>query len=347
MKVYAVDLFCGAGGLTHGLELEGIRVRYGLDLDPLCEYAYEANNSAKFLERDIGKLCPTEIEGLFPKSGLSLLVGCAPCQSFSTYTQGLEDHRRDDWKLLDSFVDIIKHVQPDLVSMENVPRLAKQDVYGRFVRRLRRAGYSVRAYRVECEKYGVPQYRRRLVLLASRFGPVELERPTHESGGYRTVRDLIDEQSALEAGEASASDPLHRASGLSDLNLSRIRASTPGGSWRDWPKRLVAKCHKASTGSKYPSIYGRMEWDRPAPTITTECYQFGSGRFGHPEQDRALSLREAALLQTFPADYEFLDPDEHEFSFKGLGRLIGNAVPVEIGRTIGRSILNHIEEYDI
>ena len=136
-------------------------------------------------------------------------------------------------------------------------------------------------------------------------------------------------------------DKLHVASALSEKNLRRIKVSKPGGTWRDWPDDLVADCHRAESGRTYPGVYGRMEWDKPSPTVTTQCYGFGNGRFGHPEQDRAISLREAAILQSFPRDYAFV-PDDGEVSFKVLGRLIGNAVPVDLGRAIARSINTHI-----
>jgi len=115
----------------------------------------------------------------------------------------------------------------------------------------------------------------------------------------------------------------------------------PGGTWRDWPKHLVAECHRECSGQTYPSVYGRMEWDKPAPTMTTQCFGFGNGRFGHPEQDRAISLREAAILQSFPRKYKFV-ADGGEVQMKVLGRLIGNAVPVELGRAIARSIKSHL-----
>jgi DNA (cytosine-5)-methyltransferase 1 len=147
----------------------------------------------------------------------------------------------------------------------------------------------------------------------------------------------------IEAGEADSKDMLHLASTLSDKNLERIRASKPGGTWRDWPHHLLADCHKVDSGKTYPSVYGRMEWDKPAPTITTQSYGFGNGRFGHPEQDRAISLREAAILQGFPKSYKFVPPGE-VIHFKRVGRLIGNAVPVELGRAIAKSIIKHLED---
>jgi DNA (cytosine-5)-methyltransferase 1 len=155
------------------------------------------------------------------------------------------------------------------------------------------------------------------------------------------VKQAIGRLRPLSAGESAPKDKLHVTSTLSDTNLERIKVSKPGGTWRDWPKRLVAECHRVDSGRTYPGVYGRMEWDKPAPTMTTQCYGFGNGRFGHPVQDRAISLREAAILQSFPRKYAFI-PKGGEVSFKVLGRLIGNAVPVDLGRAIARSIDQHL-----
>jgi DNA (cytosine-5)-methyltransferase 1 len=147
----------------------------------------------------------------------------------------------------------------------------------------------------------------------------------------------------LRAGESDPRDSLHTACRLSQLNLRRIRASSPGGTWRDWNAALVATCHRRNSGETYPGVYGRMEWDAPAPTITTQSFGYGNGRFGHPEQDRAITLREAAMLQTFPDTYRFL-PQGDRVRFSTLGRLIGNAVPVRIGEAVGRTFLDHLSK---
>lgn len=339
-SVACVDLFCGAGGLTHGLQLEGIPVTAGIDLDPACRHPYESNNGARFIQRDIGKVRPKELQALFENADVRVLAGCAPCQPFSTYAQRYQLNPEDGkWGLLYQFGRLVRGAQPDIVTMENVPTVAKHAVFDDFVRALKRLGYSVWYDVVDSSAYGVPQTRKRMVLLASRFGDMSMIHRTHNKP--RTVRQAIGRLRPLIAGEASPRDPLHTSATLSDTNLERIRASKPGGSWKDWPDHLVAKCHRADTGRSYPAVYGRMEWDKPAPTMTTQCYGFGSGRFGHPEQDRAISLREAALLQSFPRDYSFT-ADNGVINFKVLGRLIGNAVPVNLGRAIGRSINQHI-----
>lgn len=342
MNSYAcVDLFCGAGGLTHGFVLENIPVVAGIDLDPACRFPYETNNrQARFIEKDVSKLTVEELENLFGDSKIKILAGCAPCQPFSTYAQRYEiDGRQGRWGLLYEFARLAEGSKPGIITMENVPTVAKHEVFHDFVRSLKKLGYHVWFDIVDSSKYGVPQMRRRMVLLASLYGPLTISEPTHSSP--ITVRQAISHLRPLSAGEVAPRDKLHIASKLSDKNLERIQASRPGGTWRDWPSHLVADCHRAESGRTYPGVYGRMEWDKPAPTMTTQCYGFGNGRFGHPEQDRAISLREAAILQSFPRSYAFIPPNG-KVQFKTLGRLIGNAVPVDLGRAIARSIKSHL-----
>ena len=340
-----VDLFCGAGALTHGLVLEGFSVVAGIDADEACQYAYEANNEgARFINKRVENVTAEEILGLYPEGHVRILVGCAPCQPYSPYTKRKQDEG-DKWRLVPRFAELIWEVAPEIVSMENVPDLADfrgGEVYRPFVDRLQDKGYHVTEYsEVYCPDYGIPQRRTRLVLFASKYGEIEIVERTHSPDEYKTVRQTISHLEPLEAGQASQNDPLHKASRLSKLNLRRIRASQPGGTWRDWPEELIAECHKKESGRHYASVYGRMVWDEPAPTITAQCYGFGNGRFGHPEQDRAISLREAALLQTFPEDYDFVAPG-HPSLFRVVGRLVGNAVPVDLGRVIARSIKRHL-----
>jgi len=340
-RIACVDLFCGAGGLTHGFILEGLPVVAGIDLDPACRFPYQQNNQqAQFLERDVSKVTTEELRALFGDAELTILAGCAPCQPFSTYAQRYElDGKDGKWGLLYQFARLAEGSMPDVITMENVPTVAKHEVFHDFVDTLRRLGYKVWFDVVDSSWYGVPQVRRRMVLLASRHGEIEMVGPTYRKP--RTVKQAIGHLRPLDAGESAPRDKLHVASSLSEKNLRRIKASKPGGTWRDWPQELVAECHRAETGRTYPGVYGRMEWDKPAPTMTTQCYGFGNGRFGHPNQHRAISLREAAILQSFPRDYAFI-PRDGEVNFTVLGRLIGNAVPVDLGRAIARSINKHL-----
>jgi len=339
-KIACVDLFCGAGGLTHGFVLERVPVVAGIDMDPACRFPYETNNQTRFVERDISKVTIAELKTLFGDAELTILAGCAPCQPFSTYTQRYElDGKDGKWGLLYEFARLAQGTRPDVITMENVPTVVKHAVFQDFVDTLKHLGYNVWFDVVDSSQYGVPQTRRRMVLLASRHGEIKMIKPTLKKP--KTVRQAIGRLRSLNAGESAPRDKLHVSATLSSKNLHRIKVSKPGGTWRDWPKYLVADCHRAESGRTYPGVYARMEWDKPAPTMTTQCYGFGNGRFGHPEQDRAISLREAAILQSFPRDYAFV-PKDGEVSFKVLGRLIGNAVPVDLGRAIARSINLHL-----
>jgi DNA (cytosine-5)-methyltransferase 1 len=342
-KVSAVDLFCGVGGLTYGLSQANVDVRLGVDIDPASQHPFEKNNQSAFLLADVATLSAETITKSFVPGTTTLLAGCAPCQPFSTYSQQakrvskkrLDRGGKDDWKLVERFGELIEEVQPDLVTMENVPPLLRAPVYERLLQSLK--GYSIDAQVIDCRTIGLPQTRKRLVLVASRLGPIQLPQFDRE---LVSVRATIGKLPPLRAGEKDVRDRIHRASALSAINLKRIRSSVPGGTWRDWPEELRAACHLKDTGATYPAVYGRMEWHKPSPTITTQCFGYGNGRFGHPDQDRAISLREAAMLQGFPRNYSFL-PDDEPVSFATLGRLIGNAVPVTLGKAIGDVLVEH------
>ena len=339
-----VDLFCGAGGLAHGLLKEGFHIAAGIDIDTHCRYPFEHNNNASFVLRDVDELRSEEILEFFKPNSPRILVGCAPCQPFSLYNQKNND---PNWKLVGRFCGLVADTQPDVVSMENVPRLMDYRdgrVFSNLLELLREAGYTVDHQIVFLPDYGLPQRRSRLVVMASLHGTLELEEPTHALDSYRTVEQVIGDLPALAAGETHPRDALHTASRLSPMNLRRIRASKPGGSWADWQEELVAPCHRIRSGRGYKSVYGRMRFDEPSPTITTQFFGFGNGRFGHPEQDRALSLREGAILQSFPQDYRFVAPGE-TIQFKRIGRMIGNAVPVLLGQLIGRAIASHLSDH--
>jgi len=342
VKVDAVDLFCGAGGLSYGLQKAGISVRGGLDLDPHCEYPFTANiQGAKFFLEDISKTDSKKIALLYRKQSLKLLAGCAPCQPFSSLRNGTIRTKSDKWPLLYEFSRIASQIRPDFVTMENVPHLKNQSVFHDFLACLKKDGYQVSSRVVDAADYGVPQRRNRLVLLASLHGPIRLLSPEEIGAQRKTVRDAIGKLPALKAGETHSSDSLHKARALTSLNLDRIRASKPGGTWEDWPIDLKLECHKKDSGATFKSVYGRMQWDLPSGTITTQATNIGTGRFGHPSQDRALSLREIAILQSFPNGYIFAS-SESKIEFVSLGRLIGNAVPVDLGYAVGKSIIQHI-----
>jgi len=329
--------------MTHGFHKEHFKVAAGVDVDSSCRFAFEANNAAKFVQGDVSKMSSEDIAKLFSKDDIRVLVGCAPCQPFSLYTN--RESPDDKWKLLRFFADFVDGVQPEIVSIENVPRLTRHRVFKDFVRRLERRGYFVSHFLARGQDYGIPQRRTRLVLFASLYGQVKLIPATHSKS--RTVRETIGRLEAIPAGGVCKRDALHRSRGLSEVNLRRIRATPAGGSWMDWDKELRLACHRRKTGETFRSVYGRMSWDEPAPVMTTQFVGLGNGRFGHPDQDRAISLREAALFQTFPKEYQFIDPDLTRVSMQSIARQIGNAVPVRLGRIIARSIRRHLNDWDV
>lgn len=341
--VVCVDLFCGAGGLTRGLIDAGVRVVAGVDLDKACEHPYTANHEGiSFYKCDVAKLEATVLAKWFGDASIRVLAGCAPCQPFSSYSRRYETVGTERWSLLSHFARLVRELKPDIVTMENVPTVTKHRVFDDFVSTLKTQGYVVWFKVIDCAEYGLPQRRRRTVLLASLHGEIKLRDPNTSKA--KTVEDALKALPVLRHGASDGRDRLHTSSGLTPLNYQRIKMSKPGGSWRDWPKHLIAKCHRKPTGKTYPGVYGRMKWEEPAPTLTTQFYGFGNGRFGHPSQARALSLREGAILQGFPRDYSFV-PNDEPVQFKVLGRLIGNAVPVKLGRVIGDSIIEHVTKY--
>lgn len=342
-SIGAVDLFCGAGGLSLGLQQAGITVHAGVDLDPKCRYPFETNLQSTFHELSVRDLDGEALLSMWGDEPTRLLAGCAPCQPFSSQRRGAEPQKHESWDLLLEFGRLIRESLPDYVTMENVPRLRTERIFEQFLGELVRHDYYLHYKIIKTEQYGLPQRRRRLVLVAARHSPIRIPEPSAFPGQEATVASAIGDLPPLAAGEQCKTDPLHCARNLSDINLQRLDASRPGGTWRDWDESLRAPCHQRATGSSFQSFYGRMNPDEPSPTITTQFYNYGSGRFGHPTQRRTITPREAAILQGFPASYSFTEPDEPVF-FTRVGRLIGNAVPPVIGELVGAAITRHHEQ---
>jgi len=356
MQICAVDMFCGAGGLTYGLEQAGISVLKGLDNDRDSAYPYDTNTDSEFSTVNIPPLAkdPEPIARMFPwDADLTVLAACAPCQPYSTmgHARDTETEDHEKWGLLKKFKQIVEYVEPDVVVTENVLQVRHDDTYKEFEETLKKLGYSLNApdnRNVYGPEYGIPQKRKRWVLLASQKGPISLpDPPNTDELEYPTVRETIDHLPAIKAGERHPDMKLHHARSLSETNLERIRNMVPGGDWTLWEERglehLLADCHTKSSGRSYKAPYSRMRPDEPAPTITTQFYNYGSGRFGYydTDQNRALSLLEGALLQTFPADYDFYDGWDN-VGVKNVGRLIGNAVPPLLAKYMGEAIVNHV-----
>lgn len=337
-QISAIDLFCGAGGLSLGLKNAGIEVVAGVDVDPACRFPYEENLKARFIEKDVGELGGRDLETLWAPGKPRLLAGCAPCQPFSTHRRGADTSAEDAWDLLSHFGRLVREAPPEFVTMENVARLARMSVFRDFVATLRELDYAVDFGTLYGPEFGLPQERRRLVLVASRVGVVRLPMGDKDRSKFKTVEQTIGALPKLESGQSDPDDPLHTARKLSPTNLARMKASKPGGTWHDWPEELLAPCHRKESGATFRAFYGRMKGNAPSPTITTQAYNFGTGRFGHPEQDRSLTLREAAMLQGFPQSYKFVEGVQRP-SMQAVGRLIGNAVPPAFGEAVGRQFV--------
>lgn len=340
-KIIAIDLFCGIGGLTCGIKKSGIDVIAEIDIDETCKYAYETNNKSIFINKSVSEITEKEINFLFKEADIKILMGCAPCQPFSNYRKDKKNRsKHKDWSLLDDFLRLIKLSNPDIISMENVPILQKEKIFLKFSSVLENMGYYVNYDIHNAENYGVPQRRKRLLLLASKYGEINFLKKHIKK---ITVAEAIKDLTPIKAGEVDKKDFIHRASKLSELNIKRIKASLPGKTWEIWPKEILPNCHKKKTGLTYKSVFGRMKWDDVAPTLTTQFYNYGTGRYGHPEQNRAISIREGAILQSFPRNYKFVEY-EKDFKITEVARHIGNAVLPKLGKYIAQTIMNHLYE---
>ncbi|MBZ5678256.1 MAG: DNA cytosine methyltransferase [Acidobacteriia bacterium] len=345
----AIDFFCGAGGLTRGLLDAGISVIAGFDADVRCKETYERNNRpAQFYERDIYDISAADVwKALDSRRTNDLLIaGCAPCQPFSKHQRssgrasGVKAGQRNpDATLLEAFSRLVEAIRPAQILIENVPGLAKVkgfSTYRRFLKMLRENSYEVAEGVLDAKFFGVPQTRRRYVLIATKKRNPSLPSADYGTGlkKFVTVREAIAHYPPIQAGQRHPTVVNHQAAVISETNLLRLR-STPhdGGDRRTWPTELGLKCHQANHKG-HTDVYGRMAWDRPAPTLTGRCISVSNGRYGHPSQDRAISLREAASLQTFSDNYVFHGNQQH------IAKQIGNAVPVKLGEALGRHILS-------
>lgn len=344
MPIHVYDFCCGCGGTSAGFRAAGLEIRIGVDIDADAQRTFEANfPEATFLRQNIYNLA---VEALDPyvvraPDTINLFCCCAPCQPFSRQNKTPEN-RKTEAGLLYEFSNFVENYLPELIFIENVPGI--QDVddnngpFGDFVVFLEHLGYCLAYDVVESKNYGVPQQRRRLILVASRFGPISLPAETHGPGtahpSYSTVREWISRFPPIAAGETHPTVLNHRAARLSERNLERIRATPLGGGRFDWPEELWLRCHLGEYHG-HTDVYGRMHLDRPASGLTTRCISLSNGRFGHPEQDRAISVREAASIQTFSDDFLFLG------SLNSMARQIGNAVPVTLAQVFGEHFITH------
>lgn len=341
-----VDFFCGGGGISTGMQQAGLRVVGALDNDPDCKETYLANHpNVPFVDKDITTLRTAVLKQEFSISQNDenlLFVGCAPCQYWSIINGRSFNSRKQSAygsrNLLLAFLRFVKYYRPGYVLIENVSGItANPEESGLLQLRafLKNKNYYISDDVLYASRHGVPQTRRRYILVASRVLPVNLPVPETRDA---VVRDVISDMPKIEAGgEPSADDPLHRSQALQEINIKRLQLTPEGGLRSHWVNRddLMLDAYRNKPLSFFRENYGRMAWNEPAPTITTKFHNIGCGRFAHPDpaQHRSISLREGALLQTFPPEYEFKTN-----SFASTAKLIGNAFPPELARRIGEAL---------
>ena len=347
----AVEIFSGGGGLTLGLKNAGFNTVAAVEMEPHAAATFKANHpSTQMFQQDV-RTIQCEMLSHCIDGMVDVLAACPPCQGFSSLTY---KYRRDDERnaLVAEVGRLAKELCPSAIMMENVPGLAQKGkpYFDELLCFLSSLGYKTNWSILQVADYGVPQCRRRLVMLAGLGFKVPMPEPTHCKRGkngklkWRTVRDAIANMDnpvtfpeAKKRGGPQAFG-WHVVRKISSGNIARLKVSRPGGSWEDIPESLRASCHQ--NGYKgFFNVYGRLAWDKPSGTITAGCTTLSKGRFGHPEQDRTISLREAALLQTFPPDYRFETP-----YFERACEIVGNALPPVFAEVIARQVRNELEK---
>lgn len=337
------DFFCGCGGASYGFQSAGMRIMLGIDNDPDAAATFKRNfPNAHFVQKDIREIQPQDLEEYVDRTVPMLFCGCAPCQPFSKQNKKKKiiDERIN---LLAEFGRFVAYYRPDFIFVENVPGIQNfplnEGPLADFCLLLSDLEYRKPVIKViPAMNYGVPQVRKRLILIAGKNHDVEIPKQTHgpgtENPEYSTVADWISGLPWLEAGMTDPNDEDHCVPALSEINLKRIRSTPPGGNREAWPKEYWLDCHKKHSG--HSDVYGRLSFDRPASALTTKCISYSNGRFGHPVQDRAISVREAACLQTFPRHYRFSG------SMISKAKQIGNAVPPLMAKRFGEMFLRKV-----
>lgn len=356
MEMIAVDLFSGAGGVSCGLEKAGIEVNAAIELWGVAANTYERNlGENKVIRKDVRNVKGKEILKKIGirKNRLFLLAGCPPCQGFSSQQKNKKGEEDERNLLVFEYFRIIDEIRPVFILMENVPGLKNEKkIFDKLLNMFDEIGYEVRFDVLNAVNYGVPQTRKRLVLhgvrkdvykkMIAKNINIDFPKQTHCKLGelnegnlkrWKTVRDAISHYPQIKCGESHEIIQNHASTNLKEINLERIRLIRKyGGSRNSLPPQLQLDCHNNKDGDKkvgYGDVYGIMDWDKPAPTLTGGCLSYSKGRFGHPEQDRAISAREAATLQTFDDNFIF------EGNLQEVAQQIGNAVPVDMAAASG------------
>jgi DNA (cytosine-5)-methyltransferase 1 len=343
IELKAVDFFCGGGGMSCGMQQAGIKVLAGIDYELKCKDTYESNiNGARFLHEDISELTEQKLAqelNIKPNDDNLILIGCSPCQYWSIINTDKKKSKKSK-NLLKEFRRFVEYFNPGYVVVENVPgvlRKKRESGLSGFIKWLKENNYKVHFDNHDISEYGVPQSRKRFTLIANRVTESELE-PLKSDKPKICVKDVLGVSNGfkkIKAGTKDKTDFLHTVAGLSETNIKRLKKVPKNGGNRlafaNDPK-LQLKCFIGRDNS-FKDTFGRLWWDKPSPTITTKFFSVSNGRFVHPEENRALSIREGATLQSFPKTYQFKTT-----SIADTARLIGNAVPPEYARRLALSI---------
>lgn len=351
IQLKAVDFFCGAGGVTCGFNKAGIKVLGGIDIDIACKTTYEKNNKgSKFILADISEYSPKQLQndlGITRNDDNLIFIGCSPCQYYTIINTSKEKSSKSKL-LLEDFKRFVDYFRPGFILIENVPGLESKNEspLQSFKKFLIKNGYVFEDKVLNAVNYHVPQNRKRYVLIASRVVE-QIKMPIPADIKKMTVRNYIGlskELGMIPAGYKDLSNLQHTCAGLTAINIARLRKTPHNGgtrlSWKGDPE-LQLPCYEGKD-EMFCDVYGRMHWDLPSPTITTKFYSISNGRFAHPEQNRAISLREGAILQSFPRNYKF-----HATSIEIIARMIGNAVPPNMAKAIAKGIIKCKENASI
>lgn len=339
MKLISIDLFSGIGGLTQGLHKAGFHTELAFEIDEIASKAYRLNHkNTKVITNDIRKVSIDSVRNELNNKTIHLLAGCPPCQGFSSIRRlNKPNPVKDDRNtLIIEFVRFVKELKPYTFMMENVPGLALDKSFKKALREIEKAGYFKPDWRVvNIKDYGVPQNRKRLVLVGSRLAPIKIAEPNKKK---KTVRQVIGKLPSPNLSK----DPVHKIFPSHTDSILQFIKEIPhdGGSRKDLGKERQLKCHQKENVGFY-DVYGRLRWDDYSTTITGGCLNPSKGRFLHPEQDRCISAREASMLQSFPKSYKFpLDAPKSKIAL-----MIGNALPPEFSRIQAENIKNHLLTY--
>lgn len=352
ISMTAADIFAGGGGLTVGLKRAGFQVVAAVENEPNAFSTYKSNHpEVQAFKQDVRTVKGSSLLKWSPVSKIDLLAGCPPCQGFSSLTskQKKVDPRNE---LIREMTRLIAEVKPRAVMMENVPGLVTKGkhLFDELLDTLHGMGYIVSWDILQVADFGIPQNRRRFVLLAGKEFCIELPIPTHSWHGrggllpWKSLKDVIGGLSepvtlreAKKKGGPSHFD-WHVVRDVTEANLLRLKNTAAGKGRRELPTDLRPDCHK-DTDDGFSNVYGRMTWDQVPVTITGGCTTFSKGRFGHPEKDRTISVREAARIQTFPDDYHF-DTPYMEYACN----IIGNALPCDFAEVVARCCLDSLQK---